>query len=102
MLASKDLSHRIMSIDVNLDEFDRLGNLTSIGKDNFWKEVDRAIKKFDRGSIKLLPRKFQPLNAKHTDSNSKSRDEGKSQLSFLNKVAKQYEENERPRHSPKA
>ena len=37
MLNNKEKSHRIMSIDVRLDEFDRQGNLTSIGKANFWK-----------------------------------------------------------------
>ena len=47
-----------MSIEAPEDEFDRQGNLTSIGKNNFWHEVDRALKKFDDGDIKLLPRKF--------------------------------------------
>ena len=54
--ASKDTRHRIMSIDVPLDEFDRQGNLTNIGKNSFWREVDRAMRKFDIGDIKLIPR----------------------------------------------
>ena len=53
---NKDIRHRIMSIDVRLNEFDRQGNLTNIGKNNFWREVDRAMGKFDLGDIKLLPR----------------------------------------------
>ena len=49
-----------MSIDVNMREFDLHGNLTSAGYLTFWREVDRAIKKFVQGDIKLLPCKFTP------------------------------------------
>ena len=50
-------NHHIMSIDVDLNEFDHQGNLTSYGKSLFWREVHRALKKFDRDQIKLKPRK---------------------------------------------
>ena len=53
LLLSKQNSQRIMSIDVRLDEFDRQGNLTSIGKNNFWREVDRVIS-IDRGTLHRL------------------------------------------------
>ena len=50
---SKD--HHIMSIQIPLDEFDLLGNLTSTGKITFWKEVDRAMQCFHADEIKLKP-----------------------------------------------
>ena len=53
---NKDDRHRLMSIDVKLDKFDRQGNLNSFGKEIFWKEVDSAIKKFNAGKISLKPR----------------------------------------------
>ena len=38
-----------MSIEVQLDEFNRQGDLTSAGKADLWKEVDAAVKKLDIG-----------------------------------------------------
>ena len=84
LLFSKNNAHRIMSIEIRSDEFDLQGNLTAIGKSEFWKEVDRAIKKFDMGSIKLLPRKF--TTTKKSDNISKNR----SSTTFLQRVAEQY------------
>ena len=46
-------THRIMSIKVGLEGFDQSGNLTSSGKEDMWKEINRGMKKYD---IKLLPR----------------------------------------------
>ena len=52
-----------MSIDIPLTEFDRSGGLTTYGQELFWKEVDRALRKFDADKIKLLPR--GPQNLQH-------------------------------------
>ena len=54
--------HKIMSIEMRSDEFDRQGNLTSAGKSDFWREVDRAITKFNAGRITLLPHTSQTFN----------------------------------------
>ena len=54
---SKRGKHHIMSVDIKLDEFDRQGNSNSFGKSLFWKEVDRAMKRFDLGEKTLNPRK---------------------------------------------
>ena len=48
--------HFIMSIEVKPNEFDLLGYLSGAGKINFWKECDRAMKKFDSEEISLKPR----------------------------------------------
>ena len=65
-----------MSIDICFDEFDSMGNLTKIGKANFWCEVDRAMEKFEAGDIKLLPRKFIRAKAQtsHTTNRGCQRD----------------------------
>ena len=47
-----------MSIDIDSTEFDLQGNLTSNGKNDFWKEINRAMWKFDNNDITLQPRKF--------------------------------------------
>ena len=80
LLHCKNNSHRIMSIDIRFDEFDNMGNLTKIGKANFWREVDRAMKKFEAGDIKLLPRKFIPAKAQtaHTANLGHQRDSPKA------------------------
>ena len=52
-------NHYIMSIDVSEMEFNATGNLSLEGKKTFWKEVDRALRKFDLGSIKLHPRQYK-------------------------------------------
>ena len=63
LLNGRDNLHKIMSIEVRPDEFDLQGNLNSSGKASFWREVDRAMKKFVQGDIKLLPRKFTQAHA---------------------------------------
>ena len=50
----KENVHRIMSIEVDT------GELTSIGKADFWREVNRGIEKFDKKEIMLKLRKVQP------------------------------------------
>ena len=50
-----------MSIEVAQREFDIMGFLTSAGKEEFWKEVDAAIKKFDTDKISLRPCKLAQL-----------------------------------------
>ena len=63
--------HRIISIDVPPDEFDRLGNLTSAGKTTFWLENNRGMYKFDTDKIKLKPCKgFNPVLSEQNDSRS--------------------------------
>ena len=52
-------NHYIMSIVVNLNEFDMTGCLTSTSKVDFWQEVNKALTRFDAGDISLKPRKFQ-------------------------------------------
>ena len=52
-----DKVHRIMSIEVESNEFDFTGGLTSAGKSDSWREVNRAMWKFDTGAITLMPRK---------------------------------------------
>ena len=49
-------THKIISIEVGPDGFDRNGNLTSNGKEDMWKEINRGMRKFDMGEIKLMPR----------------------------------------------
>ena len=53
-------NHYIMPIEVVSNEFDLQGNLTSLGKESFWKEVDKAMRKFDANEIKLRPRIYKP------------------------------------------
>ena len=47
-----------MSITIAKENYDLLGNPTSVGALQFWREVDTAMKKFDRNEISLLPRNF--------------------------------------------
>ena len=113
----KDSRHRLMSIDVHLDEFDRQGNLTSAGKADFWKEVNCAVKKFDDGEIKLLPRGLNNKDTtqlaastsasiitktKTTESTTEIKNKKKPASStFLQRIAEQFRKNDH-RHSPKA
>ena len=96
LLHSKEAKHRIMSIDMRLDEFDLQGNLTSIGKNSFWREVVHAMTKFDSGAIKLLPRKFQ--NQEKTKdvkalTNKNVQDRPRQPSSeFLRRIAEQFKE----------
>lgn len=48
-----------MSIEVQQNEFDLQGNLKSNGKYEFWKEVNRGMRKFNNNDITLNPCKFQ-------------------------------------------
>ena len=52
-------SHHIMSIEVRNHEFHHSGKLTLLGKEEFWKEINRALKRFDANEISLKPHKFQ-------------------------------------------
>ena len=49
-------SHRIIRIEVRPDEFDFTGYLTNYGKQQFWKEINWRLKKFDMDKITLCPR----------------------------------------------
>ena len=64
----KDDDHRIISIDVQHRYFDITGNLTSAGKEDFWKEINKGFKKFDLNEIKLLPRR--PIQHLHNENQS--------------------------------
>ena len=52
-------NHYIISIEVPKEEFDLSGNLTAAGELSFWREILRGLEKFDKGDIKLKPRKQQ-------------------------------------------
>lgn len=54
-------NHYIISIEVDNDNFDLTGNLTTAGQLKFWNEILRGLEKFDTGAIKLKPRKYQPI-----------------------------------------
>ena len=104
LLNSKNKAHRIMSIEVRLDEFDRQGNLTSIGKNNFWREVDHAMAKFHRGEIKLLPRVFQgqnlydskPLPAMQQSEKTSKSQPRKPSTEFIKKIALEFKRKNAP------
>ena len=89
-------------MDVPLDEFNRQGDLTNIGKNSFWREVDRAMKKFDLGDIKLLPRIFGKTDAANTTvSHITDKPQPKSSLSFMQKVTDEYHHRSRSAHHHK-
>ena len=56
-------NHFIMSIKVTSEEYDMTGNLTSTGKANFWKEVNRGLECFDKNQISLKPRNYKKAPA---------------------------------------
>ena len=93
LLNGKDSRHRIMSINIRADEFNLQGNLTSSGKFDFWHEIDKAMKKYVAGAIKLLPHKFQHINPaamNQTNSNnttSQSRRGPDDNLDILHRIA---------------
>ena len=68
LLDGEEDRHRIVSIEISLEEYDLWGNMTPDGKSNFWRELDRAIRKFDDGKITLRPRKTQPPPKKPKNS----------------------------------
>ena len=72
-----------MSIEVRSDEFDRQGNLTSAGKSDFCREVDRAITKFDAGRITLLPHTSQTFNKNKATKKRTLPKEGNSPSAFI-------------------
>ena len=49
--------HHLISIEINDENFDFTGCITSAGKSIFWRELDRGLSKFDKGEITLKPRK---------------------------------------------
>ena len=53
-------NHCIISIEVEMHDFDLTGNLLSAGKVTFWKEINRGMTKLDNKEITLKPRKQQP------------------------------------------
>ena len=48
--------HYILTIEVDPSEFTTIGTLSGIGKNSFWLEVDRCMKKFERKEINRKPR----------------------------------------------
>ena len=56
-------NHFIMSIDVNLNEFDLTGGLTKSGCKQFWHEVNQGMKKFTENDITLMPRQIAKKKA---------------------------------------
>ena len=59
LLDGNAADHYIISIDIDSSEYDLTGEMTSAGKANFWKEINKGIKKFDDGEISLRPRGFK-------------------------------------------
>ena len=47
--------HHIISIEVDPVQYDRQGFLSSSGKEDFWREIDKGMKRFDSGDITLRP-----------------------------------------------
>ena len=47
------LQHHIISVEVDLAEFDHHGFLSSSGKEEFWLEINKGMKKFDKNDITL-------------------------------------------------
>ena len=66
-----------------MDEFDLQGNLNPMGKIDFWREVDRAMQKFDTGDIKLKPRRNQNAQILKKEHNNNS-------SSFISKIMQQH------------
>ena len=64
--------HKIMSIEVPAQQFDLSGDLTALGFETFWKEIDCAMKKFNTDQITLRPRVFAAKNSGNQNSFIKS------------------------------
>ena len=63
--------HRIMTVNScnAYEHYDHRGNLTPVGRKEFWLEVDMLVNRFDLGKIKLLPNpKNPPRNHRQRDS----------------------------------
>ena len=58
-VVADDRHSHVMKVEVQQTgtNFDRCGNLTPMGKIEFWKHFDEQIKEFDRGKLELLPSK---------------------------------------------
>ena len=55
---------------VNRSDFDRNNNMTSAGKENYWKFIDAMVKKFDREPELFIPKKVvSEMNAKAMERN---------------------------------
>ena len=54
----KSDNHYIISIDVDDNNFTASSSLNDNGKDQFWKEVNKGIQKFDDNKISLRPRQW--------------------------------------------
>ena len=58
MLASaKNITHYVLSIKVDEQDFYPVGDLTDSGEHSFWHEIDTCIHRFDRDEINLNPHK---------------------------------------------
>ena len=66
LLDGKAENHFIMSIEVDLNQFNISGGLTSSGMTHFWEEVNLGIKRFDEDEITLRPHRkaVQPEQSK--------------------------------------
>ena len=95
-------SHHIISIDVHEEGFDLTGELNSIGKESFWKEIDKGLKKFDTNEIKLLPRNFLPTNkiAGMEIKKTQPSKQHSNPANFVKSVVKQTENNKRKLPTP--
>ena len=93
---SKDDRHRIVSIEIPHGDFDRQGNLNNVGMNILYKEIDRALHKFDEGKIKLLPRGVIPDTSNMTTNNDRDKTVErqlpilKPSTAFIHKLAEQY------------
>ena len=56
-LSKASAKHHLISIEVDVNDFDQWGKLTTSGMKTFWQEFDKGMKKFDHGEISLHPRK---------------------------------------------
>ena len=56
LLDGKADNHFIISIEVDLKEFNCSGGLSSAGMTSFWNEINKGMKKFDNDDITLKPR----------------------------------------------
>ena len=71
-VATLNDSFHLVSIEVHEADFDLSGGLTSFGKTTFWKELNRGLKKFDKGEITLKPCKPSKGDSKLTPSTARS------------------------------
>ena len=53
VIAVMKYTHIMELTSLGPSDFDRLGNPTARGLFNFWKEIDKKLRKFDKGEIEL-------------------------------------------------